>query len=1293
MLRILIVDDHEAVRRGVRSLLSARHDWVVCGEAFDGLEAIAKAKELRPALILMDIAMPRMDGLEATRVLRRELPETQVVLISQNDPAVVSIQADQVGAAGFVPKNNLADSLLTTLDQLLQHQQPARISEPRSTTSTLPDWLTGSGELGRLIFEHDWYKTPLGPIQGWPQSLKTSVSLMLNSHHPMWIGWGPQATFLYNKAYIQVLSLTKHPWALGRPASEVWSEIWDVCGPLADKVFQRGEASFVDEVRLFMSREDFLEETYYSFSYSPIRDESGNVGGLFCPSTEVTAKVINARQLQTLSALSANAYLQKTAEAACAAAVATLAKNLDDIPFCVLYLTERDAGGHEFLRKCGEYPATLAGVAPELSDVHGDLQDDLWALREVARDRQAKVILTNSFTGLPLSSARQPVTQAMVIPLTSGGDDRTLGVLILGVSPTRRLHTEYLTFFELIAGEVAAAIQNARAAEDERNRIEALAELDRAKTAFFSNVSHEFRTPLTLMLGPLEELLARSPAELPPAAKGQLEMVNRNGARLLRLVNTLLDFSRIEAGRVQAVYESTDLAAFTVELASVFRSATERAGIDLIVDCPVADHVYVDRDMWEKIVLNLVSNAFKFTFDGSIEVSLHHVDGAAELRVKDSGVGIPAEEMPHLFDRFHRVASTRSRTNEGSGIGLALVQELVKLHCGTVRAESRLGHGTTFIVSIPLGKQHLPVERIGSPRKSSSTAIGASPFVEEALRWLPDNDPKSAEELPSRYELTAVPCPPGDSPAESRERILIADDNSDMRQYLVRLLSERYEAEAVPDGRAALLAARKQPPDLILSDVMMPILDGFALLKELRSDSQLKEIPFILLSARAGEESRLEGVGSGADDYMVKPFSARELIARVEAHLKMHRIRQQAKLKLQQLTREYETLINQAPLGIYLVDSALRIRHVNPVALPFFGDISNLIGRDFDDVIHILWAKDFADEVVRIFRHTLETGEPYASPELIEYRADRDTTEHYEWRADRISMPEGGFGIVCYFRDISAQVWARQELRKSQADLEQKVQERTRELLRASDALGELSARLLRTQDEERRRIARELHDGAGQLLAAMGMEISVLAKEKNRLTDDAASSMESISSLLTQLTGDIRTMSHLLHPPLLDEVGLQFALQEYVNGFAQRSGIQILAEIEPQVDRLARESELSIFRIVQECLTNIHRHSGSKTAVVRLARRDDQICLEVSDQGCGLSPDLLNRLNSGQSAGVGFRGMRERIRQLGGLLKITSAGAGTSIVVTLPATSNPAASGIAGDRPRSDPSAIPAVV
>jgi PAS domain S-box-containing protein len=454
-----------------------------------------------------------------------------------------------------------------------------------------------------------------------------------------------------------------------------------------------------------------------------------------------------------------------------------------------------------------------------------------------------------------------------------------------------------------------------------------LAELDRAKTAFFSNVSHEFRTPLTLMLGPVEELLAKSHTDLPPAAAGQLEVVNRNGLRLLRLVNTLLDFSRIEAGRVRAVFQPTDLGAFTADLASVFRAACERAGLRLLVDCPpLAQPVFVDREMWEKVVLNLLSNAFKFTFEGEVAVSLRQAGNAAELRVKDSGTGIPAEEMPRLFERFHRVQNARGRTHEGSGIGLALVQELVKLHGGSVAAESVVGEGTTFTVSVPLGAAHLPAEQIGASRSLASTVTGASPYVEEALRWLPDEaaaENGGRPELPTYHELLPTPhrssIPDGD---DERPRVLVADDNADMRQYVVRLLAEHYRTEAVPDGEAAWVAAQERPPDLILTDVMMPRLDGFGLLRKLRADPRTSGLPIIMLSARAGEESRVEGMEAGADDYLVKPFSARELLARVTAHLQMARMRREAGESLRE---------SEERLRLALTAARMVAGHWNPV--------------------------------------------------------------------------------------------------------------------------------------------------------------------------------------------------------------------------------------------------------------------------------------------------------------------------------------------------------------------------
>jgi PAS domain S-box-containing protein len=580
---------------------------------------------------------------------------------------------------------------------------------------------------------------------------------------------------------------------------------------------------------------------------------------------------------------------------------------------------------------------------------------------------------------------------------------------------------------------------------------EELAKLDELKTQFFANISHEFRTPLTLMMGPLEDALTES-AKLSSPNRGQLELAYRNSLRLLKLVNTLLDFSRIEAGRIQATYEPTDLALLTAELASVFRSAIERAGMKLVVECaPLSESVYVDRDMWEKIVLNLVSNAFKFTFEGEIEVTLGEVGDAVELTVRDTGTGIPVEEIPRLFDRFHRAKGARGRSYEGSGIGLALVQELVKLHGGNVRVQSEVGHGSSFIVSIPRGKSHLPVGRIDAERPVASTGQRNEAYVEEVLRWLPDS-PRT-EQIANDRALEGVYREDLHSGGAKVQRILLADDNADMRDYVRRLLTQSgYEVEAVADGLAALSAARARKPDLVLTDVMMPGMDGFALLRELRADSMLGSVPIIMLSARAGEEARIEGMQAGADDYLIKPFSARELLARAESHLRMARFRHEAAEAVRLRTAQFETLLNQAPLGVYLVDADFRIREVNPVALPTFGDIpGGVIGRDFDEIIHILWEKTYADEVVGIFRHTLETGESYIAPERAEHRADRGVLEHYEWRLDRIPLPDGHFGVVCYFWDVSAQVRAREEIARSE--------ERFRAFVTASsDAVYRMSA-------------------------------------------------------------------------------------------------------------------------------------------------------------------------------------------------------------------------------------------
>ena len=762
---------------------------------------------------------------------------------------------------------------------------------PPADPGAMLDMLAGGGEMGERIRAFNWSGTPLGAAEGWPQSLKTSVSLILGSRHPMWIGWGPEMTFLYNDAYLHVLGMAKHPWALGRPAAEVWAEIWDVCGPLADRVFHAGEAAFVNDVRLFMDRGDRREETFYSFSYSPIRDESGKVAGLFCPSNDVTPKILNARRLKTLSELAARALVEKTAAAACATAIEILAENPDDIPYALLYLTDADGRAVSLQNTAGlpesDFVFPLRVEAAEDNRDHGGLIADAY------RTSRTQVISVERSRALPGGLADRRVLEAVILPVTSAGYERPFGVLIAGVSPTRTLDAEYRTFYELAAGQIATAIQNATAAEAARKHAEMLAEMDRVKTTFFSNVSHEFRTPLTLALGPLEEALT-SP-EMSPRNHELVAVAHRNSLRLLKLVNSLLDFSRIEAGRIQARYEPLDLATWTAEICSTFRSAMEKAGLQLVVDCPpLPVPVYIDREMWEKIVLNLLSNAFKFTLEGSVRVTLSPSGGFAELEVRDTGAGIPAGELPRLFDRFHRVEGSKGRTHEGSGIGLALVQELVKAHGGTVSVASELGKGSVFTVRVPWGKDHLPADRILGEASHVSVAARAEAYVQEALRWLPGETRLDSESLSFDRD---EPAPGKDGIAlegAGRYRILLAEDNADMRDYVRRLLSPHMEVTATANGREALTSILENPPDLVLSDVMMPVLDGFALLKEIRANPQTATLPVIILSARAGEESRVEGVGAGADDYLVKPFSARELLARVSAHLKLSRLRRES---------------------------------------------------------------------------------------------------------------------------------------------------------------------------------------------------------------------------------------------------------------------------------------------------------------------------------------------------------------------------------------------------------------
>ncbi|MGH8910111.1 MAG: ATP-binding protein, partial [Egibacteraceae bacterium] len=800
---------------------------------------------------------------------------------------------------------------------------------------------------------HDWAASALGAAEGWPQTLATAVRICLTSRFPMVVLWGPDLRFFYNDAYLPLLG-DKHP-ALAKPTEEIWGEIWHIIGPMLEGVMATGAATWSDDLLLPMDRHGYWEETYWTYSYSPLHLGDGSVGGVFTAVTDTTTRVLAERRLAALKDLGGQTGLARGVDEACELAVASLGRDPADVPFAAIHLAEEDG-----LR-------LAASSLPEHASA-------AWPLAEVIRDGRAVVVddLLTRFGELPRGPWTTPPREAMVLPLR--GEVR-VGALILGANPGRMLDDAYRSFFGLVGEQIAALIASAQAYEAQRLRAEKLAELDRAKTAFFSNVSHEFRTPLTLMLSPLEELLA---SEDHPRLHEELAVIHRNGLRLLKLVNTLLDFSRIEAGRAQASYEPVDLAAFTAELASVFRAAVERAGLRLRVACPpLGEPVHVDRDMWEKVVLNLLSNALKHTFRGEIEVRLAREGDEAVLRVRDTGTGIAAEELPRLFERFHRIPGARARSAEGTGIGLALVQELVSLHAGTIAVDSQVGVGSTFTVRLPFGSGHLPAERISPAPPGAFVVQGAQPFVQEALRWL----------------LWAGDEAEGPRLRETSGRVLIVDDNADMREYLEWLLRPRYAVRSVSDGHAALRAARAELPELVLKPTMMPSLDGIGLVKALREDPRTARIPIVLLSARAGQEASVEGLDSGADDYLVKPFSASELLARVGAHLQLGRQRREGE-------ERFHALADSTPALIWVADIGGRRTFFNRGWLEF-------TGRGMDDELGDGWAESVHPDDLDRCRRVFATAFAARQPLETEHRLRRHDGI-YRWIACRGAPVDAG---------------------------------------------------------------------------------------------------------------------------------------------------------------------------------------------------------------------------------------------------------------------------------------------
>ncbi len=1056
------------------------------------------------------------------------------------------------------------------------------ISHMRNGATSI-DFLAGGGEMGERIRAKDWSKTPLGPVECWPQSLKTIVRIMLTSRQPIWIGWGPQLIKLYNDPYKAIVG-GKHPEALGQPASIVWHEIWDVVGPRLQTAMQQNVGTYDESLLLMMERYGYREETYYTFSYSPVPGDHGGVEGIICANTDDTQRIIGERQVKLLRTLAAETADARTIEEACHLSVASLEYNSYDLPFAMLYLLDAEKQRVYLVDTAGiskdheAVPETVALAAPSF-----------WPFAEVLREQRACTIADPGrvFDNLPTGAWKQPPHHAVAAPIAPAGQTGKAGVLIAALNPFRLFDESYQGFINLVAGQIAASIGNAQAYEEERKRAEALAEIDRAKTLFFSNISHELRTPLTLMLGPIEDTLAED--VLSPEQRERMEILHRNALRLLKLVNTLLDFSRIEAGRVQALYQPTDLAALTTGLASSFRSAIEKAGMKLTVDCPpMSEAVYVDHEMWEKIIFNLLSNAFKYTLAGEITVSLRQRETTVEIAVKDTGVGIPAEELPHMFERFHRVKGTAGRTFEGTGIGLSLVQELVKMHGGTIGVSSAPGRGSTFTVSLPLGSAHLPQDRIVTQQMETASAVNAQFYLNEALGLLPGDDALAGI-------LPDVPLFSESEQGANGARILFADDNADMREYVSRLLQQRYNVQVVPDGQAALAAVKEFQPDLVLADVMMPGMDGFELLQALRAHPETRTLPVILLSARAGEEARIEGMEAGADDYLVKPFSPRELLARVGAHLEMARIRKEAEARVRAERQQLHDLFMQAPALIAVLRGPDHVFELaNPLYMRAVGQYRDIIGKPIREALPELEGQGFYQLLDVVY----QTGQPFIGNEILvnlDRKVDGTLEEVYFNFVYQPSYNATGEidGILVHAVDVTDQVRARQ---------------RIEELSLQKDEFIGVASHELKTP------------------VTSIKGYVQLLERRFRRAGDErSAELLQKMDAQLNKLTGLIED---LLDVTKIESGKLQFHyssfdLNELIKEIAeemQRTTTQhrIVLELAAPVTFTADRDRIG--QILTNLLTNAIKYSPQADAIlVRTVYKEGQVITSVQDYGIGI--------------------------------------------------------------------------
>ncbi|WP_437718468.1 ATP-binding protein [Sorangium sp. So ce448] len=833
-----------------------------------------------------------------------------------------------------------------------------------------------------------------------------------------------------------------------------------------------------------------------------------------------------------------------------------------------------------------------------------------------------------------------------------------------GIEQTRRTE-ELKTRAERVEAEVFLRAQEIqRANEQLRVANEQLSRIDELKTRFFSNLSHEFRTPLTLMLCPIDELLTSEPGGLTGRQHELVELARRNARRLLKLVNNLLDFARIEAAGMQVSYEALDLSALTAEVASAFRGPMDRAGLRLVVDCPpLPERVYVDREMWEKIVLNLVSNAFKFTFEGEIAISLRWGGDHVLLEVSDTGIGIDAGELSRIFERFHRIQGARGRSYEGSGIGLALVRELVRFHMGDVQATSEVGRGSTFTVRIPAGSAHVPAERIGAERELGMTAVTVQAFVEEASQWV--SGPAPSAELPLGTPASAEDARPAEGPAG---HVLLVEDNPDMRSYLRDILATRWTVEAVENGEMALCAVRSRVPDLVLTDIMMPGLDGFGLLKALRAEPRTRLVPVVFISARSGEASRVHGAEAGADDYLVKPFSVRELLARVGGRIEIARLRRQVAEDVERLReseQRFRSLADCAPMMIWMSGPSGGCEYVNTTWLRFTGrSLEEELGDGWLDAIH----PDDRPLVASACAESMETHEPF----MLECQMLRRDGES-RWVVTQGAPRYGAAGAFLGFVGSSLDITERK---------------------RVEDALADADRR----KDEFLAMLGHELRNPMAPICVAVEL---LRRRSRGGPPDQHVEVIARQTRTLMRLVDDLLDVSRITRGKIelrKERIDVKAAVTRAVASTreqieARRHQIRLVL---PAAAVHVLGDDVRLEQILVNLLTNACKYTDPGGHIgVAVEQRGDRVELRVRDNGIGIAGEVLPHVfelfhqadrsldRAPGGLGIGLTIVRDLVALHGGSIEATSPGPGqgSEFVVRLPVAAEERAPAAADER------------